>query len=454
MANSSVAAWFRRPQHISESVTERGPGIPAPLSLLPSLAVWPAPRVVLVTSDLHLGDASTTHRSNRRGEERCPDAAFRRWLNFYKQEASEGALLVLNGDTFDFLRAFKAPRTPEDFGAWAALLPEQLKHKATASGISRAERRFGLKAEVHKSVWKVHAIAAAHPKFFAAIADWISRGGRLLVVKGNHDLELHWLEVCNAVTHELTTHMSGIENAANVARERILFSEEGVTLDNIWIEHGHRWESHTAVSGAATSGDALGRLRVPRSAVACKYLFNVLDRGQDAVQGRFGLPLLLSLMARGATALLLHGFIEVLIPVLLFASMMHRSVSARISALIHGIGSGLLSRRSVRNVARGAREVLSQPPVTQTWPVTRYAVMGHTHVQQVSQLSTSSGPAVYVNTGSWSPGWSLSPRKRKRDPQYRFAKFLRENDNVYSFSALVWDEVNGTSRHAVDKLAS
>ena len=39
-------------------------------------------------------------------------------------------------------------------------------------------------------------------------------------------------------------------------------------------------------------------------------------------------------------------------------------------------------------------------------PATAYAVLGHTHMQDVQRLSSITGSEVlYINTGTWAPLW-------------------------------------------------
>jgi len=54
------------------------------------------------------------------------------------------------------------------------------------------ERRYGFLPTPEKSADKVDVIYQGHPLFFRALARFVSRGHRVVFVRGNHDLELYW----------------------------------------------------------------------------------------------------------------------------------------------------------------------------------------------------------------------------------------------------------------------
>jgi hypothetical protein len=192
-------------------------------------------------------------------------------------------------------------------------------------------------------------------------------------------------------------------------RQCVRFSEDGVTLDNIWIEHGHRWENITAVVGSPTVGRERVELRLPPGAVFSRYLVNILERDSEGSSG---------VLSR---------------------------ITSRICGALHTMGDTLLAYSCSSQVSGGARKVLTLAHATadSLAETTRYAVMGHTHVQEVRELPSAGGTAVYVNTGTWNPRRVPALRRSAAAPHYRFVRFLRDDDSRYSLSSLVWNDADG-----------
>src|SRR5258708_7729655 len=110
------------------------------------------PAEILVVSDLHLCRGRDPYtRRFMRTENFVSDQAFERWL--HGNLPAEKKLLVLNGDTFDFVRIANCPSTPDEFAKWHSLLVrlgvaksiEQLQ-----AAISKKEKRYGLQTDDYK----------------------------------------------------------------------------------------------------------------------------------------------------------------------------------------------------------------------------------------------------------------------------------------------------------------
>ena len=118
---------------------------------------------LLVLSDLHLADK----RNALEGFHSQQQTAFAALLNAALPGGSLGIqsapMLILNGDTFDFLAV---PPYPTD-------------------GI--ATPRIGLE--------KLERIAAAHEPFFHTLRDFLDQGGSVTFLPGNHDIDLCFAEV-------------------------------------------------------------------------------------------------------------------------------------------------------------------------------------------------------------------------------------------------------------------
>jgi UDP-2,3-diacylglucosamine pyrophosphatase LpxH len=105
------------------------------------------------------------------------------------------------------------------------------------------ERRHGLGSASDHVVHKVHAIAARHRRVFEALCDFLEQGHQLVVVRGNHDIELHWRAAQRALVEAISQHASSAAGARDVAsRVRIcpwFFAVEGL----LYVEHGHEFDA-------------------------------------------------------------------------------------------------------------------------------------------------------------------------------------------------------------------
>jgi hypothetical protein len=61
--------------------------------------------------------------------------------------------------------------------------------------LSRRERRHGLGTTWQEVVWKLTLIYRGHREFFGALAWFIACGNEVILLKGNHDIELYWPQV-------------------------------------------------------------------------------------------------------------------------------------------------------------------------------------------------------------------------------------------------------------------
>src|SRR5262249_11410110 len=153
---------------------------------------------------------------------------------------------VLIGDVFDFTRLCDFPRSPASFQIWSERL-EALEMARTAAvlqkDIVKAEKSFGLRTNKHKSIWKLYRMIDGHPGFMRSLAAWVQGVNSLMMVKGNHDLEVYWDGVRQAFRHELV----GLGVDPLVAQSRISFVQGSFSLANIYFEHGHMYEPMTSV---------------------------------------------------------------------------------------------------------------------------------------------------------------------------------------------------------------
>ena len=89
-----------------------------------------------------------------------------------------------------------------------------------------------------------------HPLFFEALVRFLAAGHRIHMNRGNHDLELHWPEVQEALLEGLVAIAADKhpELTEELVRERFVirpwfYYEPG----RIWIEHGHQYEASNSL---------------------------------------------------------------------------------------------------------------------------------------------------------------------------------------------------------------
>jgi len=477
---------------------------------LAALAADP-PATVLVVSDLHIaaGRDPDTGRFDRT-ENFFADEAFFRFLEHHRAEAAQGALLVLNGDTFDFLRIVATPRTAPELAAWRdalAGLGVRMTTEELARSIDKKERRYGLGTEDFKCVWKLGEIACGHPRFFDALRAWLSAGGRILVVKGNHDVELYWPLVRLALRRTL----GGAAGAAG--GDRLLFCDTWVRLANLYLEHGHQYETATRVEGSPTlkvkeDGHEVETIRLPPGSFVNRYLINsaediypFLDNARPLSKsvrlilrrhplkglklvppafqlirrsfrisgGSFGRSVLMLLNILGP----LVGIVAVALVLYLLGVLDRTGAFSGVAVAIHKVLQHLGKSRYVlcvlgfllpyllsfiadwREEHRKGRVLedafgdeayhgyIGRFPAAEAGRV--YIVFGHTHTQDAQLVRPVDGsPGIlYLNTGTWTPLFD-DDRPDLIGRAFRpFLRFDRDEGGVYTHAYLQWNDERG-----------
>ncbi|HEX6246078.1 MAG TPA: hypothetical protein VFZ61_34375, partial [Polyangiales bacterium] len=187
----------------------------------------------LILSDIHLGSDLVQHvrpwaRSSWLNSDAEVDQRLISLLAHYRERATEQRplCLIIAGDFLDLVGVSLAPE------------PAALKTQLT-----REERRHGLGSAHDHVVQKVQAIAARHSRVFAALCEFLLCGHRLVIVRGNHDIELHWRAAQRAVVDAIRAHAPDARSAREVgARVRIcpwFYAVEGL----LYVEHGHEFDA-------------------------------------------------------------------------------------------------------------------------------------------------------------------------------------------------------------------
>src|SRR5690606_10404482 len=139
-----------------------------------------------IVSDLHLCEEQPIHPKYplwKKYKTRAFffDHEFATFLNrLHEKSSGETVELILNGDIFDFDSVTALPPEPTFYISWL-------------------ERRRGLHAQEEKSTFKIGVILEAHKEWVRAVREFVLKGHRVIFTIGNHDLELHFSRVQNAI---------------------------------------------------------------------------------------------------------------------------------------------------------------------------------------------------------------------------------------------------------------
>jgi hypothetical protein len=181
-------------------------------------------RHTVVLSDVHLSQAHPEDPSDPlwmryRRRDHHPDGDLAALVDHLLATRGEDAIeLVWNGDVFDF----DAPWVKDGQSTFDEFPLDE-------AGCTEHFRR----------------ILADHPVWLSATARLLSAGHRLLVLSGNHDVELHWPAVRRALREQLG-RLSGLD--AEALADRVRFRHWfHVTEDGIYLEHGSQYDLFSSV---------------------------------------------------------------------------------------------------------------------------------------------------------------------------------------------------------------
>ncbi len=185
---------------------------------------------ILIVSDLHL----TSGKDYERGvwsptEDFFWDQELKAFLEYYGKES--GATLIINGDLVDFLQVLVRPSSEE----------------SELYGIPPADVSavYGLKTSEAASVYQVDKVVDGHPVAFQALADWLARGNSVVLLKGNHDVQLFWEAPRERLRQRVLELCSP---KARTSAERLFQILPWVYYipGLLYVEHGNQYESATS----------------------------------------------------------------------------------------------------------------------------------------------------------------------------------------------------------------
>jgi UDP-2,3-diacylglucosamine pyrophosphatase LpxH len=235
-----------------------------------------------VVSDLHLGEGGKL-------ENFVYEAAFLRFLEELGGRGAQAggrAELVLNGDSVDFLQI--APLAP---APWRT-----------------AEQKLG-------------ATFKAHPQLFDAFGRFVAAGNRLVILVGNHDIELMFGEVQAAFLDRVSAGSADnrarvvFPNDAELDAKRFRGWEKGpfiYRVNGVHIEHGNQLDEVNCFDHTRFFEDeAKGLLRLPWGSRFVYAVFNEAAakyRYLDKVRSKTAAALLLWCVDPELARTLLPGF--------------------------------------------------------------------------------------------------------------------------------------------------
>ncbi|MCA9707639.1 MAG: metallophosphoesterase [Myxococcales bacterium] len=183
---------------------------------------------LVIVSDLHLGRGKNP-KTGRYYELEAffYDEDFLRFCRYLCDDARRRQVplkLVLNGDTFDLLRLDPVPLDGD---------PQVVNRFAPALNPTRAA------AEVSR-------ILGGHPALVEALATVLAEGHEVVVLPGNHDIEVQWEPVRDSMRRCIGEHPRlGDEPGGALERLRFedwFYHEPG----RIWVEHGCQYDPENA----------------------------------------------------------------------------------------------------------------------------------------------------------------------------------------------------------------
>ena len=267
-----------------------------------------------IVSDLHLTEEEPVNLKyplwkKYKTREFFFDKDFAEFLQMTELKAQgEEIELILNGDIFDFDSVSSLPENPPFRISWL-------------------ERKRGLHPQEEKSVYKFQRILESHREWFMALSNFLRKGHRVVFVIGNHDLELHFPKVQEALIESL--------GLADEEKERVKFTEWFYISNNdTLVEHGNQYDPYClSVDPVSPFVQKYNKIevRIPFGNLTTRYLINGMGFFNPYLESNFIMsageyvkfffkyiiraqPFLMFSWIWGATVVLVQSFLDYLLP--------------------------------------------------------------------------------------------------------------------------------------------
>lgn len=202
---------------------------------------------IVIVSDLHLNEGF-----NSPNEDFFYDEEFSGFLKSFKKPTR----LVINGDFVDFLQVTQLP--------------------TKTMGLRKSEIIYGLNTEEEKSAWKLRYVIHNHRRFFEALIDFVAGGNKIIIIKGNHDVEFFWPKVKSTFYQEL----KNIKPHKNI-RKNIQFKEWFYYLKGLlYVEHGNQYDEINSFCNFLKPVLSFNNkeLELPLGSFFVRYFFNRIEK--------------------------------------------------------------------------------------------------------------------------------------------------------------------------------
>lgn len=343
---------------------------------------------LLVLSDVHLGSDLVQHsRPNAplRGKNSLlRDRDFVRLLKWYQRNRRGGLpwRLIIAGDFVDFI-GMSVPALRRGH-IKTSLTPEEHEH-----GLGSAEDHARAKLEL---------VLRHHRGVFRALARFVADGNTLVVLRGNHDVDLHWESVQGDFVRCL-------QKFAPVSRDEVEFAPWFYyERDVVYVEHGHQYDHFCSQEHLLHPVNPRDRRRLSQSVtdVLLRYIVRptqgMLEAGHDRA-GFLDYVRFATRLGFGGAARLGQRFTFAVVEMM----RIYRAQFSEAAAWIqreHERKMKLLGDAKHISVERlRALARLQKPPVTQSLVLILASVM--LDRVAVALLSLSAVIAVAIRTDSW-----------------------------------------------------